>query len=60
MTLDNRTLRREAILHQSSVNALNKEIRKFGKDLKTDRQAKQLKSDLLEFLDIIIEKYQLK
>ena len=49
-------IRREAILHQSNLNAMNEELRKFGESEKLNRQFRQLKNSLFEFLDILGDK----
>jgi len=52
----NKSFRREALLHQSSVKALNDDIRKFGKTSDTEREMRLLKNSLFEFLEILGEK----
>ncbi len=54
--MDNKGLRKEALGHQSNVNAINDEIRKFGKDSEIDIRLKRLKNSLFEFLDVIGDK----
>jgi len=46
-------LRREAILHESELNTINEELRKFGQSSDLDMRLKRLKTALLEFLDIL-------
>lgn len=53
--LKNRNFRIEALLHQSSVKALNDDIRKFGKTSDTERELKLLRNSLFEFLEILKE-----
>jgi len=52
----NKNLKIEALLHKSSVKALNDDIRKFGKSSEIDREIKLLKNSLFEFLEILKEK----
>jgi len=46
-------LRRESILHQSKLNAINEKSRKFGHSSELDRELTQLKNSLFEFLEIL-------
>lgn len=46
-------LRREALLHQSNLNSINEELRKFGQCSDLDMRLKRLKNALFEFLDIL-------
>ena len=51
----NRSRRREALLHQSSVKALNDDIRRFGKTAETEREMRVLKNSLFEFIELVAE-----
>jgi len=51
----NKNYRREALLHQSKFKSLQDELRKYGKSSDLDRELKQLKNSLFEFIEIIVE-----
>ena len=53
----NKNFRREALLHQSSLKALNDDIRKFGKTADIERELKLFKNSLFEFIEILGNEY---
>jgi len=51
----NKNYKREALLHQSNFKSLQDELRKYGKSSDLDRELKQLKNSLFEFIEIITQ-----